>query len=175
MHQQGSEVYVMDNKKSGRWLCGLAAIAVIALAGVAVAFYGAEGANTDAVLPGKQAEVEAVLLAKEPDVQPVERVMAPDTVPVEVSAPVITADMEMPLLTESGLYPEQEAAQEITVYDLTHEPEEVIEEPVWQQSPASEYVPAQPQPAPAPEYVPVPEPVYTDNQQEGCVGDGLTW
>ena len=160
----------MDNKKSGRWLCGLAAIAVIVLAGVAVAFYGAEGSKADVALPGKQAEVEALILAKEPDAQQVERVMAPagDAGPVEASSPVITADMEMPLLTESGLYPEQEAAREITVYDLTHEPEPepVYQEPEWQPAPATEYV-AVPQPA--------PQPVYTEDQQEGCVGDGLTW
>ena len=165
----------MEQKKTrNRILACLAAFAVIAAAVAGALTYGTNEVTAGVYLPGRQAEVEAVLLAKEPEPGQAHRVTAPVQAIQETDVqPLITADMALDFLTESGFYPEQEAAQEIIQYDLTHqpEPEPVYEEPVRLNS-----LPAEPEPVHVPqEPVRQPEPVYTDNQQEGCVGDGLTY
>ena len=166
----------MENKTKTRIFAGVCTVLVIAAAAVSVMFYGTKNAAAR-VLPDKQAAIEEELRAGRADEQPAEHVFAPEeTAATEEETPVITADMPMELLTESGLHPAQEAALLISEYDRTVLPEEapVYEEPVSQPSPATGYV-APAEPAPDPQPAPAPQPVITDNQQEGCVGDGLTY
>ena len=179
----------MEKKTGNRLFFGSAAIVVIAASAILAGLYGTGAAAAGVVLPGKQAEVEARLSAKEAEEPPAGRVSVPLQEPeTPVVQPAVTPDMPMEPLTETGLYPEQEAAMALSVQDLLREPEPEPE-PVYVAEPApaqtvpvtapapepvyaAEPVPVQPAPAPP---VPVIEPVLTDNQQEGCVGDGLTY
>lgn len=181
----------MEKKKANRVLAFLAAVAVIAAAAFCAVRYGTQSVSAHVILPARQAEVETALQEIEAEEHQAEEQSEPPVMAEEEPAvQVVTADMELDLLTGSGLYPEQEAAQAVSVYDLTQlpepEPEPAYTEPVYtapapQPVPAPAPAPVQPepvpvQPAPAPvQPEPAPQPVLTDNQQEGCVGDGLTY
>lgn len=171
----------MENKTKLRIITGICALGVLVAAGFSAAFYGTKNAAAQTILPERQAAIEEALL--DGDTQETDREEAAAKADTEAGAVpekrVVTADMPMELPTESGLHPAQEAAMELALYDLTelNNREPVTEEPVWQQSPPSVPAPAPPAPvqqAPAPQ-APAPQPVLTDNQQEGCVGDGLTY
>ena len=155
----------MKKRARNRILALAAALIIIATGVMSVFAYGKEYA-TAGVTPDRSS-VKEMPAAAEPEVSSEPEVLVPESEADPV--PVITADMSLPLLTESGFYPEQLAAAEFAAYEQEHLQEvPVAPSPVFVSRPAPEPAPGQPAPQPA-------APVLMDNQQEGCVGDGLTY